>query len=106
MTSSVPPLVELFGKPDCHLCEDAKRLLKTLRATHAFTLHESNIAEYESLQAQYGEEIPVVFINGHKAFKYRIDAKQFVRRLQRAQRHAPAWWRTWFWRGHNQDCSA
>jgi glutaredoxin len=95
VTSSVPPLVELFGKPDCHLCEDAKRLLKTLRATYTFTLHEINIAEYASLQAQYGEEIPVVFINGHKAFKYRIDAKQFVRRLQRSQRYASSAWKIW-----------
>lgn len=97
MTSSVPPLVELFGKPDCHLCEDAKRLLQTLQVTHPFTLHEINIAECESLQTQYGEEIPVVFINGRKAFKYRIDAKQFVRRLQRAQRHASSAWRMWLW---------
>jgi glutaredoxin len=97
VTSSVPLLVELFGKPDCHLCEDAKRLLQILQVTYTFTLHEINIAEYESLQAQYGEEIPVVFINGRKAFKYRIDAKQFVRRLQRAQEHASSSWRTWFW---------
>jgi hypothetical protein len=26
-----------------------------------------------------------VFINGRKAFKYRIDVKQFVRRLRRLQ---------------------
>jgi glutaredoxin len=101
VTSFVPPLVELFGTPECHLCADAKRLLQILQVTHPFTLHEINVAEYASLQAQYGEEIPVVFINGRKAFKYRIDAKQFVRRLQRAQRHAPSSWRTRFWREHN-----
>jgi hypothetical protein len=40
----------------------------------------------------------VVFINGRKACKYRIDTVQFVRRLQRAQHAAPPTWWTWVWR--------
>jgi glutaredoxin len=86
--TQAPPLVELLSKPDCHLCEEVKVLLRRLQTVYAFTLHEINIAEQEMLLAQYGEEIPVVFINGRKAFKYRVDPQQFVRRLQRAQRHA------------------
>jgi glutaredoxin len=85
VTRRSPPVVELFSKPDCHLCEDVKALLRTLQAEHGFTLREINIADQEALLAQYGEEIPVVFINGRKAFKYRVDAQQFVRRLQRTQ---------------------
>ena len=80
------PVVELFSKPDCHLCEEAKSLLQELRATHAFLLREVNITTDATLYARYGEEIPVVCINGRKAFKYRIDSRQFVRHLQRAYR--------------------
>jgi glutaredoxin len=98
MTAPAPPLVELLGKPDCHLCEDAKRLLRSLQATHVFILHEINIVEHAARYAQYREEIPVVLINGRKAFKYRIDTAQFVRRLQRAQPAEPAAWRPWRWR--------
>jgi hypothetical protein len=38
-----------------------------------------------------------VFINGRKAFKYRVDPQQFVRRLQRAQGHdaRKLWQRLW-----------
>jgi glutaredoxin len=87
------PVVELLSKPDCHLCEDAKRLLEELRARYPFLLREVNVTTDAALQAQYGEEVPVVFINGRKAFKYRVDARQFVRRLQRAQQNRPAtWW--------------
>jgi glutaredoxin len=95
MTSPAPPLVELLGKPDCHLCADAKQLLRSLQATHAFILHEINIVEHAADYAQYRDEIPVVFINGRKAFKYRLDTAQFVRRLQRAQRAEPPRWRLW-----------
>jgi glutaredoxin len=77
--------VEIYSKPNCHLCEDVKTLLKSLQSVHSFTLREINIASRETLLAQYGEEIPVVFINGRKAFKYRLDPQKFVRRLQRAR---------------------
>lgn len=96
MTQSTPPLVELLSKPDCHLCEEAKSLLRRLQSEHAFVLREINIAEQPFLLAQYGEEIPVVFINGRKAGKYRLDARQFVRWLRRAQGGGPALWRR-FW---------
>lgn len=97
MTQSAPPLVELLSKPDCHLCEAAKGVLRDLQSEHAFVLHEINIAEQQGLLARYGEEIPVVFINGRKAAKFRINARQFVRQLRRAQgRGAPGLWQR-FW---------
>lgn len=96
---TVPSLsrVELYGKPDCHLCDEAKALLKQLQAQYPFTLHEINILEHADLAEQYAEEIPVVFIDGHKAFKYRIDPQQFIRRLQRGQTGQQRWQRLWPW---------
>lgn len=79
------PLVELLSKPDCHLCEAAKGVLRGLQSEYEFVLHEINIAEQPALLTRYGEEVPVVFINGRKAGKYRIDARQFVRQLRRAR---------------------
>jgi glutaredoxin len=95
VASPAPVLVELLGKPDCHLCEEAKRLLQSLQHTYQFTLRDINIAEHALLDTQYREEIPVVFINGRKAFKYRIDVKQFARWLWRAQQNEYAPWRAW-----------
>lgn len=87
------PVVELFSQPGCHLCDEAKRLLHTLQATYPFTFREVNIADDASLLAQYGEEIPVVFVNGQKTCKYRVDVAHFIRRLQRAHTaSSPAWW--------------
>ena len=94
---SSQPLVELFSRPGCHLCEEVKVLLQHMQSRHPFTLREVNIAEEAALLAQYETEIPVVFINGRKAFKYRVDAKKFVRRLQHARDSQPRqlWQRLW-----------
>ena len=94
---SSQPLVELFSRPGCHLCEEVKALLQRLQSRHLFTLREVNIAADAALLAQYEAEIPVVFINGRKAFKYRVDAKKFIQRLQHAQdsRQRQLWQRLW-----------
>ena len=87
MTTISPlPLVEILSRPGCHLCDEAKALLHTLQAVQPFTLLEIDIADQPELLRRYGDEIPVIFINGRKAFKYRIDPAQCVRRLRRAQR--------------------
>ncbi|MEE8289940.1 MAG: glutaredoxin family protein [Candidatus Tectomicrobia bacterium] len=82
---SPPLLVEILSKPDCHLCEEAKLLLREVQSVYPFTLREIDIRDNTALLTQFGEEIPVVFINGRKAFKYRIDAKQCLQRLRREQ---------------------
>ena len=85
MTETAPPTVEILSKPDCHLCHEAKALLQALQGNHSFSLHEVDITMRADLSERYQEQIPVVFINGRKAFKYRVDPKQFVRALRRAQ---------------------
>ena len=90
MAEIAPPTVEILSRPDCHLCHEAKALLQDLQASHPFSLHELNVTLRADLLERYGEEIPVVFINGRKAFKYRVEPKQFVRALRRAQ---PRRWR-------------
>jgi hypothetical protein len=74
--------VVLFSKPGCCLCDTVKAQLGRLRATQPFKLREVNILEDSAVYAQFHEEIPVVFINGRKAFKYHLDEEAFLRRLK------------------------
>ncbi|MBI3796610.1 MAG: glutaredoxin family protein [Deltaproteobacteria bacterium] len=48
-----------------------------------FTLEETDISLDPELEARFGQEIPVLFINGRKAFKYRLTAGELRRRLAR-----------------------
>ncbi len=74
--------VVLYTKPGCCLCDTVKSQLGHLRATQAFEFREVNILEDDAAFAKFHQEIPVIFINGRKAFKYRLDEKAFLRRLQ------------------------
>jgi len=74
--------VILYTKPGCCLCDTVKAQLAKLRATQPFELREVNILEDGAAFAKFQEEIPVVFINGRKAFKYHLDEKVFLRRLK------------------------
>jgi glutaredoxin len=74
--------VVLFTKPGCCLCDTVKAQLKELRIQQTFDLREVNILEDSAAYAKFHQEIPVVFIDGRKAFKYHLDEKAFLRRLQ------------------------
>ena len=76
------PEVVVYSKPGCHLCDVVKEMLWTLRASHAFNLREVNILEDPEARQKFEQEIPVVCINGKKAFKYYLDEKQFLRKLE------------------------
>jgi glutaredoxin len=76
------PEVVVYTKPGCHLCDVVKDMLETLQASHAFHLRVVNILEDSEANQKFKEEIPVVFINGKKAFKYYLDEKQFLKRLE------------------------
>jgi len=74
--------VVVYSKPGCCLCDEVKEKLKRLQTSHAFNLREVNILEESEAHQRFKEEIPVVFINGMKAFKYYLDEKQFLKRLE------------------------
>ena len=76
--------VILYTKPGCCLCDTVKAQLEKLRPARRFDLREVNIEEDRAAYAQFHEQIPVVFINGRKAFKYHLDEKEFLRRLDKA----------------------
>ena len=74
--------VVVYSKPGCCLCDEVKEKLKRLQASHAFNLREVNILEDPEAHEKFKEEIPVVSINGKKAFKYYLDEKQFLKKLE------------------------
>ena len=69
--------VVLYTRAGCHLCDDAKQVLRDARV--AFS--EVDIDADADLRARYNEEVPVVFIDGRKAFKYHVDPRELQRRL-------------------------
>jgi glutaredoxin len=75
--------VLLYTRPGCHLCEEAKAEILAAGCADQYELKEINIDEDLALKERYGWEIPVVTINGIKAFKYRLTAAEFKSKLRR-----------------------
>ena len=81
--------VVIYYAEDCHLCERARTTMGALREELGFTLREVDITGEAELEARYREWLPVVEIDGERAFVYHVDADDFRRRLGRAaQTHA------------------
>lgn len=77
------PHVTLYTKPGCHLCEEARQEMSAAGIPGEYTFEEVNIEEDEAAYERYKFEIPVIEINGRKAFKYRLTAEEFKRRIRR-----------------------
>jgi glutaredoxin len=77
------PLVTLYGKPGCHLCDDAREVVERVRAEHPFELREVDISLDPALFREYGERIPVLELDGEELFEFHVDEAALVRRVDR-----------------------
>jgi glutaredoxin len=66
-------LVTVYSKPGCHLCEEAIHVLQQVQKQQKFELEEVNIENDPALLAEYGEQIPVITLNGTFLFEYAVD---------------------------------
>ncbi len=73
--------VVLYSRKGCHLCEIVKESLHKLSRHTRFSLEEVDVDSSPELRKQFTDEVPVVFINGRKAFKYRMDEQEFLKKL-------------------------
>jgi hypothetical protein len=46
-----------------------------------FTWRDVDVESDDELRRKFTDEVPVVFIDGRKAFKYRMDEREFLRKL-------------------------
>ncbi len=74
--------VIVYSRKQCHLCDVVKETLARLESAAEFHWREIDIDTDPELQRLYNEEVPVVFIDGRKAFKYTLDEKEFLKRLK------------------------
>lgn len=83
MTQIKRATVTIYTRPGCHLCDEAKAAIEASGCTGEYSLEEVNIDEDPVLRERYGYDIPVIFINGVKVFKHRVDPGEFKRKLRR-----------------------
>ena len=77
-------VVTLYGRPGCHLCDDARAALERVRAGaggRAFALREIDIERDDELFKRYLERIPVVCLDGEELFDFEVDEAALRHRL-------------------------
>ncbi|RNL62270.1 glutaredoxin family protein [Nocardioides marmoriginsengisoli] len=65
--------VLLYGKPGCHLCDDARAVIARVCADVGTSYDEVDITGDPALMRQYGEQIPVTFVDGAQHDFWRVD---------------------------------
>jgi glutaredoxin len=64
--------VVVYVAEGCHLCEDAVEVIEAVRREVPFELTIVDIGGDEELEARYRVELPVVEIDGARAFEYEV----------------------------------
>jgi hypothetical protein len=77
------PLVTLYGKPGCHLCDEARAVVERVRAQRPFELREVDVTLDPALFREYGERIPVLTLDGEELFEFFVEEAVLVNRLDR-----------------------
>ena len=81
------PLVRLYARPDCHLCDEAREELLAIRAAGAeFRLEEVDIDREDGLLRRYLERIPVVEVDGEVVSELGLDPDGLRARLDTLSR--------------------
>ncbi|MFC4244230.1 glutaredoxin family protein [Gryllotalpicola reticulitermitis] len=80
--------ITFYSKPGCHLCEDARAVVDDVVArveesvAGGIAIDEVDILGDPALQQRYGEEIPVVLIDGKMHTYWRVDAARLENALK------------------------
>ena len=80
-------MVTVYSRQGCHLCEDAVKTLESMREELAFEIEIIYIDGDAELEKLYGNEVPVIHIDGEHHDFYRVDPERFRTSLEKHRRH-------------------
>jgi len=80
-------MVTVYSRQGCHLCESAVNTLEGMREELAFTIDVIYIDGNPELEKLYGNEVPVIHINGEHHDFYKVDPERFRTSLEKHRRH-------------------
>jgi glutaredoxin len=73
----VKPLVTIYSRTGCHLCENAEATIASLKDELNFELEIKLIDGNQELEKLYGHEVPVIHIDGEHHDFFRVDVERF-----------------------------
>jgi glutaredoxin len=76
-------VLTLYGKPGCHLCEEARETVRAASAGRDVELVEVDITLDPAMERDFRERIPVLTLDGEELFEFFVDGNALKERLDR-----------------------
>jgi glutaredoxin len=74
--------VTVYSRTGCHLCEIAIDLIKSVKQENNFSLEIKLIDNNSELEKEYGEQVPVILIEGKVHDYWRVDLERFTKAVK------------------------
>ena len=74
--------VVIYSRANCHLCEEAEKNVREVLVEIHFGLEVIDINGDQELERLYGEEVPVITINGDVHDYYKVDKQRLLKALR------------------------
>lgn len=68
--------VTLYGRPGCHLCDDARAVIERVCRDLGEEYVEIDVDGDAELRARYGDEVPVTLVDGRQHDFWRVDEQR------------------------------
>ncbi len=75
------PRIRLYAKQGCHLCDEARLVIERVCADVGTSYDEVDITTSAELMHDFGEQIPVTFVDGRQHDFWRVDEARLRRAL-------------------------
>ena len=76
-------VITVFGRHSCHLCEVAVEVLEGMQTELNFEIEKIYIEGNTELENLYGEQVPVIHIDGVHHDFFRVDPERFKSSLEK-----------------------
>ena len=80
-------VVTVYSRKNCHLCDVAFESLESVRPELNFEIEKIYIDGDDELTNKYGEEVPVIHIDGKHHDMFRVDLERFRSSLEKHRQH-------------------
>jgi glutaredoxin len=76
-------LVTIYSRSGCHLCDVALAEVEKIKEEFDFQIEKILIDGDSELERKFGEEVPVILINGKTHDFFRVDPERFRSAMQK-----------------------
>jgi hypothetical protein len=86
LPGDAPARITLVGRPGCHLCDDAREVVRRVADDTGAGWAELSVDDDPELLARYAEQVPVVLVDGAQHDFWRVDEQRLRRALAGGRR--------------------